>query len=109
MEEERDYIDMEEPTKIDFIKAIFNERENFYNIITGEFRQKIKSVSLDRDKKYNVFIKTLSTLEKDKQENIIQKVGDYTASINYENSKFLEEYYKEGFKDGLKLILQCLG
>lgn len=105
---ERDYIDMEETTKLDFAKAIYDQRENFYNIITGEIRQRYRNFAIERDRKYSKFIKELSVLDDEKRDKVIKRVGEYTASINEENGKFSEEYYKAGLKDGIKLILQSL-
>lgn len=65
----------------------------------------------NRNKKYYEMIDYIENLNlKSSLENkeIIRLIEKYIEQINVENCYMNEKFYKNGFKDGVNLVMECL-
>lgn len=58
---------------------------------------------------YNKIINSIKDLHNNVENNkIIHNIDDYIELINRENTYINEKFYKNGFKDGISLMWECM-
>lgn len=65
----------------------------------------------NKNKKYYEmidYIENLNLQSSFENKEIIRLIEKYIEQINIENSHMNEKFYKNGFKDGVNLALECL-
>ncbi len=65
---------------------------------------------IDVSKKLDRFDETLTGISDPSLRAKLEKdMDDIVGEIYRENSYYYEKYYREGFKDGMQLMLECIG
>lgn len=100
---------IEEHIDEDMIDSIFREREEKLSTRTKEDKKEIMKISNRYPIKYEEILSIINNLPENlKKEDIIKKFDDYCMKENlitaYENEKF----YKIGFCDGIRTVLENL-
>ena len=94
----------------DFLRVMYEVRNNEGGIITPKFKEKLKTVNEIKEKKYQEFIKILT--EQIKEEETIKLIKGYIGEIRNiwleEMSIYQEQHYNIGVQDGVKMLIQCL-
>lgn len=91
------------------LNDIFTMRESNYCVITGEDKKKLEEI-LKKNDTYNVLLDKIDKLSFDNKikEEVKDSLDSYIDRVNvigtYENAKF----YKLGFSDAMKLVLDCI-
>ena len=106
--------------KSDILKYLIENNEIFDDIYLGreekliqiraEVKEKILKEKVDLNKKYDNFITSLKKLRlgEDDVETLLSKFNEYFEEKNYKDGIINEEYYKEGLKDGIKIVTLSL-
>ena len=94
--------DIEEELRM--LDKIYNIREEEININDAELRNKLNEVTLDEIKNY---IEN-NMDNKENQENILKKLDLLIEKYEIKMANYLEKGYKQGFKDAVNLILDCM-
>ncbi len=94
--------DIEEELRM--LDKIYNIREEEININDAELRNKLNEVTLDEIKNY---IEN-NMDNKENQENILKKLDLLIEKYEIKMANYLEKGYKQGFKDTVNLILECM-
>lgn len=94
--------DIEEELRM--LDKIYNIREEEININDAELRNKLNEVILDEIKNY---IEN-NMDNKENQENIFKKLDLLIEKYEIKMGNYLEKGYKQGFKDTVNLILECM-
>lgn len=95
----------------DYIKIIYENRENSSEeILTEEFKKEIKEVKEEEDIQYEEINESILKNLKDKTmaNEIINKLETYKEINACVQGYYNEQYYSVGFKDAIKLIMQCV-
>ena len=86
-----------EVTQDDFLKVLYEHRNNNWELISLNMQTKIKPI---KDRKEN--LKDVTSIEK-----IQQCLQEFLDVCNHEDGIYNEQYYNTGVADGVKLMLQC--
>ena len=68
---------------------------------------KLKSKELKNENNYNKLKKLLKE-EKINKEEVSKILNNVEENYNKKINSLIEEFYKQGFKDGVKLIINCI-
>ena len=68
---------------------------------------KLKSKELKNENNYNN-LEGLLKEEKINKEEVTKILSNIEENYNKKINSLIEEFYKEGFKDGVKLIINCI-
>lgn len=86
------------------LNEIFNARVETVASVTKEEQEKINEA------KTKIVIKDAFENATDGEIKKIEELIDTTMeNMSYEMGYFEEEYYKTGFADGVRLIMECVG
>jgi len=91
------------------INEIYYVRENRLAHISDYDKRRLEEDEIDLKEKYKEFIEALNKIPIEflnKREDILEKFNDYNEMSVFRNSYFNEKYYKNGLKDGAKLIIE---
>lgn len=92
------------------IEQIFCTREEDLAVINKQDKEFIKKEKINIEEKYEEFKIALNNMPKsfrETKEKILTSFEIYNEAIIYRNSYFNEKYYKNGLKDGIKLIIEA--
>lgn len=93
----------------EMIDRLLNSLEGrlpYMNKIEKDLYEKVESDIRGGYYIYNHFLET--NIEKEKREFVIQNFNNYSDNINYRNSILNDLYYKEGIRDGIRLIIEII-
>lgn len=95
--------------KEDMLSKIFEIRENELAEINNKDKEFLKREQIDLNETYKELLDIIENIPLNEKEKVklIEKIDEYIEINNYRNSYFNEKYYKEGFKDGLQLKIEC--
>lgn len=98
-----------EVTQDDFLRVLYEHRNNSGGIFTQVFKEKMKKINQKKQQAYSELIDKLKEKIKDNSdvEEIIIALENYIEKNNDESGYYMEEYYSTGVKDGVKMMLQC--
>lgn len=98
-----------EVTQDDFLKVLYEHRNNNWELISLNMQTKIKPIKDKKKEKYNNFIQVIKENLKDVTsiEKIQQCLQEFLDICNNEDGIYNEQYYNTGVADGVKLMLQC--
>ena len=91
----------------DFLRVMYEFRNNEGGIITPKFKEKLKPVNEIKEKKCQEFIKILTEQIKE-EETIKGYIGEIRNIWLEEMSIYQEQHYNIGVQDGVKFMVQCL-
>lgn len=91
------------------LNKIFETRENDIAEITDKDKEFFKKEKIDLNEKYKEILDIINNIPLNKNEKVklIETIDEYLENNNYRNAYFNEKYYKEGFKDGMQLKMEC--
>ena len=92
----------------DFFVAMYEYSQNNGRILTNEFKEKSKIYAKPKRENREFLDKEIKFICKDNEQlnNELQNtVEKYIKTIECENSFLIKEYYKQGVKDGIKLLI----
>lgn len=90
------------------LDLIFNARSEELAKLTKEDREFLDSPEANINKNYQDFIDSLENLPEETKNNIIEKVNTYSDTSDFIHAYYYKKYYKLGFSECLKLILDCI-
>lgn len=90
------------------LDLIFNARSEELAKLTKEDREFLDSPEANISKDYHNFIDSLENLAEETKNNIIEKVNTYSDTSDFIHAYYYKKYYKLGFSECLKLILDCI-
>ena len=86
---------------------IFDARSEELAKITEEDKEFLNSPKNNINKDYENFIDSLNELPEETKKGIKEKADKYIDTNNFMHYYFYSKYYKLGFSECLKLILEC--
>lgn len=91
------------------LSKIFEIRENDIATITDDDKKFFEREKINLNEKYNEILENIRNIPIKEEEKVklTQKIDEYIEINNYRNAYFNEKYYKEGFKDGMQLKIEC--
>ena len=91
------------------LSKIFEIREDEVASISSNDKEFFKKEKIDLNNTYNELLEIINNIPLNEKEKVklIEKIDEYIEINNYRNSYFNEKYYKEGFKDGMQLKMEC--
>lgn len=91
------------------LSKIFEIRENELASINNKDKEFLKKEKIDLNETYKQLLEIINNIPLNEKERVklIEKIDEYIEINNYRNAYFNEKYYKEGFKDGLQLKIEC--
>lgn len=91
------------------LNKIFEIRENEIASINNKDKEFFRKENINLNEKYNEILKIVTNIPVKEEEKVklVEKMQEYIEINNYRNSYFNEKYYKEGFKDGMQLKIEC--
>lgn len=92
------------------LDIIFNARAEELSKLLEKDVKVIDNVKIRLDADYAKFKNNLNKIPSEYQEikrEVIDAFNEYTDSLEYREGYFNEKYYKEGFKDGINIIIKC--
>lgn len=92
----------------DMLEFIFNSRCDEIAYITEKDKEFLNSKKVNIDKEYANFKKSLEELQEAPRKEIFKKFTNYIDISDYIAGYFNEKYYKIGFSDCMKLVLNCI-
>lgn len=103
------FYDSSDIEKEAMLNKIFEIRENDLATINNRDKEFFKKEKIELNEKYNEILENINNipLDKEKKVKLIEAINEYIELNNYRNSYFNEKYYKEGFKDGMQLKIEC--
>lgn len=94
--------------KSEFLNTLYWYEENEGGIYSDNLKKIIKKVRKNREKRYKDIDKLLNELENDKLKlSILEAIDSYVETFRVEKEYSIEHYYKYGFKDSIKLIIEA--
>ena len=98
-----------EVSQDDFLKVLYEYRNNEGGVITPEFKEKLKTIKEQKKQKYSRLIQKIKENLKDESsiEEIELHIQEFIEACNNEDGYYQEQYYDTGLTDGIKLMLQC--
>lgn len=90
------------------LDLIFNARSEELAKPTKEDREFLDSPKANINKDYQNFIDSLENLPKEAKDNITEKVNTYSDTSDFIHAYYYKKYYKLGYSECLKLILNCI-
>ena len=90
------------------LDLIFNARNEELAKLTKEDREFLNSPKANINKDYQDFIDSLENLPEETKNNIIEKVNTYSDTSDFIHAYYYKKYYKLGFSECLKLILDYI-
>lgn len=87
---------------------IFDARSEELAKLTEEDREFLDSPEVDINKDFLDFLDSISELPKELQDTIIEKVNTCCDTVDLIHAYYYKKYYKLGFSECLKLILNCI-
>ena len=98
-----------EITQDDFLKVLYEHRNNEGGIITGQFKEKVTpfQVKVEEEKKTLINFRKDNLNNPSKIEKIKIKLQELLDSYSDLHGLYQEQYYNTGISDGVKLMLQC--
>lgn len=87
------------------IDELFYAREDDLADFENEINLLLLKENIDINKEYNELYELLNKLY---PLDMLDKFNQYFEKRNYADSLWREKYYKEGIKDGICLILECI-
>ena len=95
---------------VDMLDIIFKAREDELGKTTEEDKKNLKAIKSEINIKYVAYKNALDNIPNgftNIKREIIDKFNEYIESINRREGYYNEKYYKEGLKDGLRLLSKC--
>ena len=89
------------------LDLIFNARSEELAKLTKEDREFLDSPEVDFDKTYKVFINSLETFTEEQRNAIIENLNICIDTKDLIHAYFYKKYYKMGFSECMKLIINC--
>ena len=73
-------------------------------------KESLLKENIDIDRRYDNFIKVMekANINEETKNEIINRFNIYFEEKNYSDSIISEEYYKEGIKDGIELVILAI-
>lgn len=94
--------------KSEFLDTLYWYEENEGGIYSNYLKRIVKKVRKNREKQYKHIDELLNELGDDKLKlNILEAIDGYVETFRIEKEYSIEHYYKYGFKDSIKLILEA--
>lgn len=90
------------------LDLIFNTRSEELAKLTKEDKEFLNSPKVDAKKDYQNFKDTLEDLSEEQKSNILEKVDKYCDTNDLIHTYYYKKYYKMGFSECMKLILNCM-
>lgn len=87
------------------LDELFYAREDELADIESDIQKELEKENINILKKYDELIMLFNNYS---DNNVLNKFNNYLEEKNYANSLENEKYYKEGIKDGICLILECI-
>lgn len=87
------------------LDELFYAREDELADIESDIQKELEKENINIRKKYDELIMLFNNYS---DNNVLNKFNNYLEEKNYVNSLENERYYKEGIKDGICLILECI-
>lgn len=96
---------MEEEKILDSI--FYNREQSTLSNVSGEEKNVI--LEIERDGNEDKLRKLIEQVKEDGLRNKIEEMLDYSLEdVSKRYCACLEKYYKQGFKDGVNLIVECI-
>lgn len=89
----------------DMLDELFYAREDELADLEKEINKLLLEENIDINKEYNELYELLNKVQ---SLDVLDKFNQYFEKRNYADSLWRERYYKEGVKDGICLILECI-
>lgn len=89
----------------DMLDELFYAREDELADLEKEINKLLLEENIDINKEYNELYELLNKVQ---PLDVLDKFNQYFEKRNYVDSLWRERYYKEGVKDGICLILECI-
>lgn len=86
---------------------IFNARSEELAKLNEEDREFLNSPEIDFDKTYKGFINSLEVFPEEQRNAIIEKLNICIDTKDLIHAYFYKKYYKMGFSECMKLIINC--
>lgn len=90
------------------LDLIFNARSEELAKLTKEDREFLDSPEVDINKDFLDFLDSINELPKELQDTIIEKVNTCCDTVDLIHAYYYKKYYKLGFSECLRLILECI-
>lgn len=87
---------------------VFNARSEELAKITEKDKKFLDSKEVNITKKYQELITSLEHLPKETKNTIIEKINNYSDTSDLIHAYYYKKYYKLGFSECMKLILNCM-
>lgn len=87
------------------IDELFYAREDELADLEKEINKLLLDEEIDINKEYDDLYKLLNKV---RPLDVLDKFNQYFEKRNYADALWREKYYKEGVKDGINLILECI-
>lgn len=94
--------------KENMLDFIFDARREELAKLTEEDREFLDSPKVDINKDFQNFLDLLDDLPANTKNNIIEKVNICCDTSDLIHAYYYKKYYKLGFSECLKLILNCI-
>lgn len=94
--------------KENILDFIFDARSEELAKLTKEDKEFLDSPEVDINKNFLDFLDSIIDLPKELQDTIIEKVNTCCDTVDLIHAYYYEKYYKLGFSECLKLILDCI-
>lgn len=91
--------------KRSMLDELFYAREDDLADLEHEINQLLLKENIDINKEYKVLYELLLQVH---PLDVLDKFNQYFEKRNYADSLWRERYYKEGIKDGISLIFECI-
>lgn len=89
----------------DMLDELFYAREDELADLEKEINKLLLEENIDINKEYNELYELLNKVQ---PLDVLDKFNQYFEKRNYADALWRERYYKEGVKDGIHLILECI-
>lgn len=103
--------DVEEDTNESILDTIYNEREDSISKINENDKEELSKITKRYPVDYEqllITIKNLPPCFKNTRENILKTLDDYLMRENLLSSHENKKFYKTGFRDGIRIVLESL-
>lgn len=91
----------------DILDIIYDARSEELAKLDEKDREFLNSPKADFDKTYKKFVNTLEDLPKELKNTIIDKLNTCIDTKDLIHAYFYKKYYKMGFSECMKLVINC--
>ena len=93
--------------KENILDFIFEARSEKLAKINKEDREFLNSPKANIDKAYLEFTNILGKIPTETRKEILEKFNNYSDMSDYIHGYFCKKYYKNGFRECMRLIWEC--